>query len=97
MVGVKTHHTKKRGIMGIKVYRQGDTHIENGIACEIKVVNHDLFNGEPEKGWYLRPEEAYGMQRDEEETKEEDHQEVDIEDRPKRTRKKRNNKQIQGV
>ena len=83
--------------MGIKLYRQGNTHTENGIACEIKVVNHDLFNGEPEKGWYLRPEEAYGMQRDEEETKEEDHQEINIDGMPNKTRKKRNNKPIQGV
>ena len=83
--------------MGIKVYRQGNTHNVNGIECEIRVIPPELFSGQPEKGWRLRLGDINGLQREEEENKEEGHQEINIDDRPKRTRKKRNNKPIQGV
>lgn len=41
--------------MGIVLYRNGNTHIEKGVPCELKVVRPELFNGKPEKGWFLTP------------------------------------------
>lgn len=39
--------------MGVALYRKGNTHNINGIDCEIKVVSSGIFNGTPDKGWFL--------------------------------------------
>ncbi|MCP4090299.1 MAG: hypothetical protein GY746_10960 [Gammaproteobacteria bacterium] len=56
--------------MSVVIYRQGDTHTVNGVRCELKIVNHEFFTGQPEPGWFFSPEEAYkeidhGVQKEE--------------------------------
>lgn len=46
--------------MGIVLYRKGNTHRVRDIDCELKVVKPEYFTGEPERGWFISPEEAYG-------------------------------------
>ncbi len=63
--------------MAVVVYRRGNTHTVNGIRCELKIINHELFNGEPDPGWFFSPEDAYkeidnGLQKEENEAKEEE-------------------------
>ena len=43
--------------MSILLYKKGTTHNINGIDCDIKKVDPELFTGQPEPGWYLQPEE----------------------------------------
>lgn len=59
--------------MSVILYRQGNTHKERGVDCEIKLVKPKNFNGQPDEGWFLSPEAAYGVQEkktDEEKQKE---------------------------
>ncbi|MCP4144700.1 MAG: hypothetical protein GY752_05385 [bacterium] len=58
--------------MAVVLYRQGDTHTVNGIRCELIRVDHELFTGTPDPGWFFSPEEAYkeidnGVQKEESE------------------------------
>ena len=52
--------------MGVVLYRKGDTHIVNKIPCELKVIDHKHFNGEPEPGWFLSVEDINRIEMSEE-------------------------------
>lgn len=59
--------------MSIKLYKKGNTHIENGLECEIVLINNRLFDPENlPKDHYLSPEESNGLQKEEKERTDEE-------------------------
>lgn len=45
--------------MGVVLYKRGKEHVIDGHHVDLKVVRTELFNGTPEKGWFISPKRAY--------------------------------------
>lgn len=45
--------------MAIVLYKKGNTHIIDGIKCDLKRVEPKYFTGKPDEGWFFSPREAY--------------------------------------
>ncbi len=80
--------------MSILHYQKGEDHTIDGLNVNIKKV--DPFNFIPEKGWFMSPKEAHGLQKREikEELKENRYEEVseaseekEVLEKPERVRK----------
>lgn len=44
--------------MAITVYKKGDSHVDNGIKCEIAIIEHTSLTGYLNNGWKMTPEEV---------------------------------------
>lgn len=55
--------------MGVALYKHGNTHVINGIECDMQVFDEYLYASNLDAGWHLTPEECY--EKEEPETDEE--------------------------